>query len=153
MGFDNKNLINEIKQKVEETQEREIKVTLGILDEWLAYCNTPKFEENFEQMLFNSISRGCTRAILNISFTADPDFYGATFEINCDKVLCGGLGDRTLHFQHNNIEKYSSIIKEKIKQITRTCVSRLNTINGVSATYHDSVYTGPECYYNIYIDW
>lgn len=160
MSFDNKNLINEIKQKVAESQEKEINVVLEVLDEWLAYCNTPKFEENFEQMLFNSIGRGCERAILRISFNSDPEGFATDFKINCDKEISGGLGDQTLSFQSNSIEKYLSTIEEKIEQIVQAVVSRVETINGVSVTYHNDGYRDPEYYgftqyaeYYIYIDW
>lgn len=160
MSFDNKNFINEIKQKVAESQEKEIETVLEVLDEWLAYCNTPKFEENFEQALFKAISRGWKREILRISFITDPEGLATDFNINCDKVISGGLGDQTLSFQSNNIEKYLSTIEEKIEQIVQAVISRVETINGVTVTYQNEGYRGPECYgftqyaeYYIYIDW
>ena len=93
--------------------------------------------------------------MLRISFISNP-----YYKINCDKVLSGGLGDRTLSFQSNNIEKYLPTIEEKIEQIIQTAVSKLKTINGVTVTYENDGYRGPEytgftqymdCY--IYVDW
>ena len=93
--------------------------------------------------------------MLRISFISNP-----YYKINCDKVLSGGLGDRTLSFQSNNIEKYLPTIEEKIEQIVQAVVSRVETINGVTVTYHNDGYRDPEYYgftqyaeYYIYVDW